>query len=185
MLCTPTQTFELRQLQSSNVLHVLQPIAGPAADQDPDATGLALAAKCNGLLELLPATVDAAAYLARTLAPCDDLETCRTELAVTKADAAREAPFSAAEFEAAWREVCAFEARASAWVPAPAVLQDAWRSLLQVATMKGLRWDEALQKEGLLRMVHEEGEALAAVCEAVLRRVAGDGDEGRASCACS
>ena len=171
----------MRQLQSSNVLHILQSAPDPGSDHASDSAGLALIAKCGGLLELVPATVDAHAHLRQQLPSHDDEDqspNAETRPAGLSSDqAASEAPFSTREFEAAWRQACACEIDGRACLPTAKVLKGAWESLLLAMTAGGVRMDEPFRIADVLQSVMEDGATRREVYEAVMLRVSSDDGE--------
>ena len=179
ILCTPDQTFELRHLQSSNVLHLLEPSDDPTNETTGTRAGLSLAAQCDGLLELVPVTPNAHLYLAQQL---PDLAKDREALdqglptAASKAQACRVAPFSQAEFERAWQDVCACEVDGQAYVPRASGLKIAWESLGLAATAEGIDLGRQFRTEDLLQGTGDQA-VPKEVLLAVLQRV-GSSDEG-------
>ncbi|KAF8417978.1 hypothetical protein EV426DRAFT_514426, partial [Tirmania nivea] len=72
VLCTPSQTFSIRQVQTSNSLYLLQPDAlTPCSDSDafPEIPqpGLAIMSTATSYLELLPSTPDLIPHLYQSL----------------------------------------------------------------------------------------------------------------------
>ncbi|KAF7134119.1 hypothetical protein CNMCM5793_005748 [Aspergillus hiratsukae] len=130
-LCTPDRTYRIRQVQSSNPIHILQPSDGGAQRGDITMVGaddemnlvetVTTIAKCGSTLELhTPAEgFSAVSFLERMLAVYDggeggeggeavgvDLEPAEKE-GVTRR-VFEDVPVSRAQCEAGWIEICAF-----------------------------------------------------------------------------
>ncbi|KAL1999606.1 hypothetical protein VTN02DRAFT_4278 [Thermoascus thermophilus] len=133
-LCTPTKTFRLRQVQSSNSIHIIRPSQAGSLGDDNGADGgvqggLDLAetvttiAKCGSTLELHTPQegFSALPFLEKSLRLYDrlstdgDVEMKDLSADVTPSEAKRlkelvfaDVPVSTGQCESDWREMCAF-----------------------------------------------------------------------------
>ena len=174
MLCTSAQTFSVRQVQSSNVLYILRS-ASDGAEGDgrrPDGTGLVGVAQCGELLEAIPSTPAPAQHLRERLPVYRDQDSpSRPGLLGTTAEGLeRDAPFSRGEFNAAWKELCAFELEGRAWIPSPTTLERVWASLVAAATIKGVGLEEGFRGDEVETLMEEDGNP-GPVVAAVLARI--------------
>lgn len=139
-LCTPTQTYQIRQVQSSNSLHILRPSDGAAQRGDINVVGenngldlvesMTSIAKCGSTLELhSPAEgLSAIPFLERSLEVYNrlssggdvdvDMDSGLMELELAEKKMAIEAyfadvPVSRAQCERDWFELCAFVSKDS------------------------------------------------------------------------
>ena len=169
VLCTQNQTFDVRQLQSSNVIHVVQ--TTPAIESDDAA--LTSIAQCGGFLELAPAALDTHAYLAQHLPVYDGSELAEG-VKLSKSELCEAAPFSTDEFEQAWQDACACIVHGKQCIPAPNVLQKVWQSLVLASTVDGIDLGATFEVDSLLRSVGDE--ATPEISRAILQRT-GKGTE--------
>ncbi|RPB17605.1 hypothetical protein P167DRAFT_540988 [Morchella conica CCBAS932] len=115
VLTTPTQTFSLRQVYSSNSLLLLKP-------STTDTTGLNVVSTANSYMELIP-TIHNAKDLILKHIPVFPLPADITP--ITRAEILASIPVSTGEFDAAWKELHCFSCpKGFAYRPAPsAILQ--------------------------------------------------------------
>lgn len=149
VLCTRGATYQLRQVQTSNTVLLVQPVSQQAdgnnenSSVDPAITAFAT---CTSTLELqdlktlltteLKPTSD---WLAESLlvyndsgAPYPPSQT-RSKISVFQ-----DIPFSDDECEEAWVNQVAFEWRGGCWLLAPDLLLDAWTRLMGYATTQNI-----------------------------------------------
>ncbi|KKA25664.1 hypothetical protein T310_0304 [Rasamsonia emersonii CBS 393.64] len=130
-LCTPTKTFRLRQVQSSNSIHLIRPSNGSIPSDNGDAEldlteTVTAIAKCGSTLELhtLEEGFSATQFLERSLKLYDWLSVdgdvqmgeggglgsalTLSERKRVKEEILRDVPMSVSECESAWKELCAF-----------------------------------------------------------------------------
>ncbi|OJJ97096.1 hypothetical protein ASPACDRAFT_33124 [Aspergillus aculeatus ATCC 16872] len=207
-LCTPTQTYRIRQVQSSNSLHILRPSdRGGNEDMDVDvevdvgvdlAETLTTIAKCGSTLELhVPEGGFRAAEflggLVGRFAGGTSAATATTggtggagvaEGKVMEAVFA-DIPVSRAECERGWVEGCAFVWRGRAWVPTPEVMMEVWKRVVDGAVVQGIDLRAQFLLDDLWKSVvaeedeeEEEEQFPRALFEAVVRRVV-EGEVGK------
>ena len=164
MLCTYDQTFQIRQVQSSNSIYVVKPsqrdISLNAVDFPlPSASAIA---QCKATLELIPTSPSVTLYLEQVITiyndpqgdfePGPDDKGSRSKLALLS-----DAPFSIGEFDNGWSEMCAFEIRGRAWRPSSAALLGLWKSFKSAVTVKGIDIGEVFSIDGVHQLVQEDG----------------------------
>ena len=99
VLCTDNHTFELRQVQSSNSVFILQPSENRHGDNKIPSPSLSAIAQCTSTLELVPSDIAAScAMISRLLrtslppykGPDTDIRLERTTMASSKREAPRD-----------------------------------------------------------------------------------------------
>lgn len=175
-MCSNSKTFEVRQAQSSNSLYVLQ----PTSVSDPS-SGLTAIAQCKAALELVPVQPKAVEFLSTSIPYLEGLESTVAATAaqpgsthVSKAAIQADAPFSNAEFESAWRALCAFERDGAAWQPTAEAKISFWKALMSAAAVSGIKVTGSFAPGDLKDLLAEDGYE-GDILMAVLRRVAMDG----------
>ncbi|PKX99419.1 putative sister chromatid cohesion protein Dcc1 [Aspergillus novofumigatus IBT 16806] len=185
-LCTPNQTYRIRQVQSSNSIHILQPSDGDAQRGDITMVGaddemnlvetVTTIAKCGSTLELhTPAAgFSAVSFLEGMLTVYDggegsedvgfDLEPAEKEGVIRRVF--EDVPVSGAQCEAGWIEICAFvlsradkgevAARCCRRPSARAKLE-VWKRVLEGAVLQGIRLDQQFLVSDLWKSVLDDG----------------------------
>ncbi|KAI9667617.1 MAG: hypothetical protein M1821_000433 [Bathelium mastoideum] len=167
VLCTPTQTFQIRQVQTSNSVFLTGPYLPPSSSTStntqspPNASfssypppepqpGIRAVATCAHTLELLPQPASLATakwHLAQHLPTwsgpeSDSLLTATTSSPsnLTRAAVFASIPLSPAECHNAWTALCAFEeaAQGRCWLPTAGARLGAWRAVLRGLVARGL-----------------------------------------------
>ncbi|PIG79803.1 sister chromatid cohesion protein Dcc1, partial [Aspergillus arachidicola] len=129
-LCTPTKTYLVRQVQSSNSIHIIRPSDSGVQRGDINIVGgdeddglnlvetMTAIAKCGSTLELHtpPEGFSAVPVLERILPVYDEVEEAEQQVEVEeRGDVIRrvfaDVPVSRAQCEAGWVELCAFVLR--------------------------------------------------------------------------
>ncbi|KAL7267153.1 hypothetical protein RUND412_010273 [Rhizina undulata] len=131
VLCTPTQTFALREVRSSNSIFLVQPSPSRQCEDafsPPPTPGVTIVSTTHAYLELIPATPDPGPLLEKRLIAYHgwEDEDGDTKMAVDpmgsgggKEELRDDIPVSDAEFEAAWHELLAFDFSGSLYRPTP------------------------------------------------------------------
>lgn len=172
MLCTKDQTFELRQVQSSNVLYILR----PSEVEGDMRSGLAGVAQCHGLLELVPRSLDVLQYLRTTLPLYDASRNDNRQKTGTKSDELLyNAPFSEREIQNGQVELCVFEHGGYCWVPTAETARNVWRSITNSAMIEGISIDGKMDICRVKRLVLEDG-CNGAIFDAIIRRISTNGE---------
>ena len=154
VLCTQDHTFQLRQVQSSNTLYVLQASESKAGE----GSELAAIAQCGGLLELIPHTADVLHYLRKAIPVYNDLEDSSSPTDGTSVSSVQlDAPFSEEELLQGFTELCVFEEKGKCWIPSAKALRDTWSAFFNLATATGINISKEFDVGGVRRTVAEEG----------------------------
>ena len=186
VLCTEDQTFQIRQVQSSNSVLVVRPSEGRPG---PDETGafsprLSIACHCPTTLELVLTKPHGAGLFKSRIPTYErfDLDDPR-ELEVTddrglspkldKLSLSDELPLSRNEFDQTWIDMCCFELNGQAYIPTPAVLLRGWSLLLNTATLEGLDFAKNFSIDIFEDSV-EDGSCPFALLVAIITRLAED-----------
>ncbi|KAE8422110.1 sister chromatid cohesion protein Dcc1 [Aspergillus pseudocaelatus] len=187
-LCTPTKTYLVRQVQSSNSIHIIRPSDSGVQRGDINIVGgdddgelnlvetMTAIAKCGSTLELHtpPEGFSAVPVLERILPVYDEVEGAeqqQKEEEERRGDVIRrvfaDVPVSLAQCEAGWIELCAFVLGrggsgedVAGWCrrPSARVKLDVWRRLLEGAVLQGIDLGKQFLVQDLWRSVLDEGE---------------------------
>ena len=174
VLCTPTKSFQLRQVHTSNSLFVTQP-ALEAHGSDIPLPATRAIALCSTTLELHPSAASALALLSDAL-PVYDIVSGDVDAAAngaTKASMFNNMPLSDGECQAAWSQLMAFETLDGAYQPSPAALSHVWRSILAAALAEGIPLHQQFMPHDITAPVADEGHP-AGLTQAVLAYLAPD-----------
>lgn len=170
VLCTDSQTYQVRQVQSSNSVFILQPSESrePPEDDSIPPVSLSAIAQCVATLELIPATPSPIAFLTETLpiysgpeaiAGCDLAPITNTIPPEHRARQAicGDAPFSPTEFDTAWKNLCAFEFDNRAYLPTALSLASVWKSIISAETLRNASLEERFSPGTLRGAIEEDG----------------------------
>lgn len=168
ILCTDNESFQIRQVQSSNSLFVIKPSqGGHGVEPSTDAAATVTAIKqCPTTLELVPISPDVKLFLRKHLpiynAPGHATEGISKIGAPSTPDLTsrqallHDAPFSDGEFERAWTDMCCFDVDGQAYIPSSHDLLGTWRMILYAATTRGLNLGEGFSVFALRNAVSDE-----------------------------
>jgi sister chromatid cohesion protein DCC1 len=184
VLCTPSRTFQLRQVQTSNCLFLTQPALETHGNDIPIPVTRAIAS-CAATLELHPSDASAAALL-REVLPVYDIvagDVDATPNGKSKDAVFDDIPLSDSQCQLGWDESVAFEHEGSSYQPSANALLSAWRSINASALAEGVKLDSQFLTNDVTRVVAEEGHPPAFV-ESILGRLGTDGQakDGPWSC---
>ncbi|MCJ1476768.1 hypothetical protein MMC13_005437 [Lambiella insularis] len=163
VVCTYDRTFEVRQVQSSNILYVLQSsLAVPTEHEYPNTSGVTAIGQCKALLELVPMPTAPTPFLRDAIPMYSSSQSfAATPHIVGKSKSKHElladSPFSTGEFEMAWTDLCAFEIESQAWWPSAVLLHNIWTSFVTFATAEGIDLTSSFEYTGILSMIKEDG----------------------------
>lgn len=196
-LCTPHKTFRIRQVQSSNSIHLVQPSTGensqlvPLKQQQPEEEEgegendgwndtVSAIAKCASTLEVHGLGQDSVATVAQALAQSlrvygqdrDDINMAdenAPEVVVTRAEREEikkrvfaDVPFSDAECNAAWTDICAFvhvdtentnSNNIAAFRPSARMKIDAWKRILEGSVLQSIDLEKQFLANDLWKAV--------------------------------
>ena len=187
VLCTQDETFQIRQVHSSNSLYILQPSKIPSIESKEivPSSAISAIAQCTATLELLHSSPNAALFLRQVLPVYQEggvhlgstrkrQNTTSSELeSKSKFAILAEAPLSADELEKAWIELCVFELDGQAFLPSARTLLNLWKSFVAAAAVKDVRLEESFRVTDLAELVEEDGYPYI-LLEAVMRRLDGN-----------
>lgn len=187
VLCTKDETYQLRQVHTSNSIFVLQPTSGRDTELDnaSSTTGKVTAiSRCGATLELIPVSAPPKTVLLQSLPLFSDVENLSAvdpETPKSKEALLNDTPLSSYEFEKGWIELCAFELGGRTWRPSAPLLLQIWASLMSAVTLKGLDLEQGLPLSALAPAVEEDGHPLE-VLKALLARLCKPKRETREYC---
>ncbi|KAH9834306.1 sister chromatid cohesion protein DCC1-like [Teratosphaeria destructans] len=176
-LCTPTQTYAARQVNTSNTVYITQPHSTTTA-------GILATAKSDFTYELTPnpPTPDTVTRHLRAILPLYT-STGTLPLHATKAkkpDLLADLPFSTLDCERGWKRLACFELdhdeAKCCFVPSGEAKLQAWNSIIQRAREYGVDLTADAFDESLLLM-DADAEVPVELSRAILRSVAVDGDD--------
>ena len=183
VLCTDNQTYQVRQVQSSNSVFVLQPSEAKLNDANIPSENLVAIAQCTATLELVPAPPAAVGFLKEHLPTYegphnfDEPETRPPSLKkASKAQLLQNAPFSAGEFDDACKELCVFEENNQPWIPTARILANIWKSLILAATVRSIDLGVSFPVAALSGTIEEDGYPITLYEAMVARLSSGDTD---------
>ncbi|KAI9836386.1 MAG: hypothetical protein M1819_001416 [Sarea resinae] len=197
VLCTPSQTYQLRQVQSSNTIFLIQPSAAhqreASGDEVPILSGasrLSAIASSKSTLELHHSTASAIPHLKQLLLPYDaTLDDDRdpymntqqpmgaASIRRTRKSTFSDMPFCDNECERSWRSLVAFEHDGACFLPSASSSMDVWKALHTSAVAEGIDLTKQFKVYDLWALVQEDGFPQGLV-EAVIRRVSSEEDQG-------
>jgi sister chromatid cohesion protein DCC1 len=179
VLCSPTSSFQLRQVQTSNSLFITKPALEAHGNEMPVPTTCAIAS-CTATLELHPSTESPLVHLQETL-PIYDIVDGEVDAAgngKSKAVVFSHIPLSDGQCVNAWRELMAFEFAGSSWRPSANTLAQVWKSINSAALAEGAKLDKQFLTDDILREATEEGYPFELVQAILLRLAVHDQDSG-------
>ena len=192
VLCTPAQTFRLRQVHSSNSIFLIQPGQAKTAGA---VTGLSIISLVKATLEVQLDPSSALPYLGDLL-PCfhgvhdtgGDLSTMTAARSgiekLSKRALFNKIPLSEEECERAWLEICAYEDQSVAWRPSSIALLDMWRAVQSAATSEGLNLSSQFLRDDIWKLVAQEGQPRP-LMDAVFSRIAHHDSSTDQGCTCN
>ncbi len=187
VLCTDDKTFNVRQVHSSNSVHLIVPTEIRATSHTHVAgeLGVTAIAQCATTLELAPVVADATSIL-KGIIPLyrgsSGLIECGIDLGDltnptenrTKQELFENVPLSRREFEEAWLEICAFETDGYTWVPSTFHRSGIWKSIMAAAILGSADLAEGFSPSILKDIVIKQDSYPEALFDAVLRRLCRD-----------
>ena len=189
VLCTDDQTYQIRQVQSSNSVLVVQPSGNspPSITDSVPSSSISAIAQCPITLELCLTSNSAAAYLKQSIPLHSESESklaLKSSEATSKYALLDNAPFSSGEFDKAWEELCCFELEGQAWLPIASVIVDLWRSVMSAATVRSVAIENAFSISALEGSVEEDGHPVA-FFRAVIDRLSSEENDLMDGCECT
>ncbi|GAB7361735.1 hypothetical protein MBLNU230_g1782t1 [Neophaeotheca triangularis] len=145
VLCTSDQTFNVRQVSTSNTVYITQPRHQPSPDvgtvRDFAGPGLSAIAQCDSTLELIPAKdVSAIPHLKASLPVYASTGHRDVDNRLSKQSLFDNVPVSQGQCEQGWTDLTCFELDdGGCFIPSAALRHETWRSMITQATADA--WD--------------------------------------------
>ena len=182
-VCTPTQSYQVRQVSTSNSVYVTKQVVSPPKNKDVDEDmfddvstspwSLATMSKVNSVLVLQPVAYDVEVQLKTTLPTWswhgNESQRDTGQIATTVSplqEISDQIPAPKYQIEEAWRRLFVIEVHGRAYIPDRKLLLEAWTSILRTFSLrstlshKSLRADDFLGETG-------DGEVLASTKRAI------------------
>ena len=179
-LCTGTQTYQLRQVHSSNSILLVRP---SDASRSVDKSAVSVIASLKSTLELHQTVASVISHLEKLLAvyhgpqdASDDFETIdlpSSREKKTKTAIFADVPASDGECEQAWVALCGFEDSGVAYRPSASALSGLWKAIYSAAASEPINLCHLIDMNALWRAMEEEGYPVSLI-QAVLLRLAAD-----------
>ncbi|OAL04179.1 hypothetical protein IQ06DRAFT_115397 [Phaeosphaeriaceae sp. SRC1lsM3a] len=184
VLCTPSTTFQLRQVQTSNSLFITQPALDAHGNEIPAPVTCAVAS-CTTTLELHPSNASAAALLRDALPVYEQAadEMDATGNGRSMAAVFDDIPLSYAQCLSAWSELIAFELPKGSYRPSATVLVQAWSAINAATLAEGVPLDSQFLIDDITRAAAEEGYPPALIT-AILKHLAQEDQQCDGSWSC-
>jgi len=142
VLCTNSKTFLLRQVQTSNSVHILQPSIQVGVDGLSTVGSATAIAQCGTIVELAPSSGSAHNILKDLLPQWSPSDRAPNHRKWNKRTVFSNLPFSNGELQRAWTESFAFERDGCSWIPSERDILDVWNALLVTTKAGMLNLDE-------------------------------------------
>lgn len=171
VLCTANKTFELRQIQTSNRLHLLKSSIQRDTTNSTSILALSVTSQCKEVLELESISPDSIRYLRERLPRYEGLETVKKQLnLLTKESLLEDAPFSEGEFVEALIKLSVLDIDGHPWIPSANILCQTWMSLLSVFELESINIENSFSVDYVNDACERDGSSLP-VLGAVLRSI--------------
>lgn len=183
MLCTADKTYHLRQVHTSNSVHLTQPANLTAGSDALPTPAISAVAKCGALLELLPVSESPVAALREAITRIWHSERWDGETTAdfsgevvekSKEEFYADVPFSDQECEKAWIELCAFEFEGRPVLPTLPALWMYWRTIFTTAVAEGIDLQAQFQIAHLAKTLKDEEDLISELVEAIFHRLLPD-----------
>ncbi|KAF2121429.1 sister chromatid cohesion protein-like protein Dcc1 [Lophiotrema nucula] len=174
VLCTPSRTYQLRQVQTSNSVFITQATLEAHEDEIPVPTTCAIAS-CGATLELHPADTPALRYLEDVLPIYDivDGEVDASGNGKSMADVFKDIPLSEGQCKQGWEEVFAFEFAGSSWMPSANTLLQVWTAVNDAAASESVPLHKQFLTDDIINALDDRGYPESLI-QAILTRLGYD-----------
>ena len=172
VLCTPSETYQIRQVHSSNSIFLIRPFNiddSGTQDSTPQPTA-SIIASAKATLELQKTSVSPALLLRQHLPLYNGLQDEEGDFDMmemspvgnskdkkTKVALFESLPVSDGECQLAWLDLCAYEEDGAAWRPSAKALLAIWKALFSAATADGLPLDSQFKADDLWELIADDG----------------------------
>lgn len=157
VLCTDAKTFLLRQVQTSNSMHILQPSIQVGVDGLSTVGGATAIAQCGTIVEIAPSSGSAQTTLKDLLPQWSPSGHTPNHRKWNKRTVFSNLPFSNGELQKAWTESFAFEHDGCSWIPSARDILDLWNALLVTAKAGMLNLDESFSADVIWETIRDGG----------------------------
>ncbi|KAF2152502.1 hypothetical protein K461DRAFT_226472 [Myriangium duriaei CBS 260.36] len=174
-LCLPDKTFHLRQVHTSNSVHIIQPEAEERGTSGTiEQPGLVAMAQCGSTLELIGTSPESASSYLKAALPVyawPAEETSPNYSKLTKRQVFDDVPLSDAEIAQAWEGLCAFESDEgqSCFQPSPRALVHAWATISTTATLEKIKLDQPLSAASMQLILASAEDVPQSLLEAIIQ----------------
>ncbi|TKX21970.1 putative sister chromatid cohesion protein Dcc1 [Elsinoe australis] len=140
-LCLPNKTFQLRQVQTSNDVHIMtSKTTSEDRGSEPPRSSIVSIAQCGSSLELAGNSKESAIVHLKQLLPLfEDEDSASDGMAAIRSKSVTfaDVPLSDGECEVAWTQLCAFETQDGRFAcrPSSRLLVKAWSGILSTAIL--------------------------------------------------
>ncbi|KAK5131611.1 hypothetical protein LTR08_000798 [Meristemomyces frigidus] len=185
VVCTDANTFNLRQVNTSNSVYITQPDGGEAEDGASSTGGLQAVAESDSTLELIPVPshVNNAKSQIRALLPTTYSSTGhrQTNNLRTKRALFADVPFSEMECAAAFEYMACFELDdpAGCFVPSGRVRLQAWKAIMEEAAVHSLDLTKPLSVTQAVLIIPQATDLPYALLKAVKNAIADTAYSGK------
>ncbi|KAK7608299.1 sister chromatid cohesion protein Dcc1 [Phyllosticta paracitricarpa] len=183
VLCTPSETFQLRQVHTSNSVLLTQPVISPASPHEIPVPAISAVAKCGALLEVQPITDSAVPVLRDAITRIWNCERWDGDTVAgfsgesvkrNKHQLFADIPFSDEQCEQAWREICAFEHENQPAQPTLPALWMYWKTIFSTAIAEGVNLTAQFKAGDLAKTLKEEEGLWPALVNVIIQRLLPD-----------
>ena len=184
VLCTDNETYQVRQVHSSNSVFILQPSEAETAQGLISSPRLSAIAKATATLELVHAKPSVSTFLRRVLPVYSGPEEGEGRHPGSGSPSTfskgllEDVPFSSGEYNKICLAMCVFQRNGLAWLPTASVLLNVWKSIISAATVRSVDLGDTFSTAALEGVVQEYGHE-AALFRAVMNRLASDNRDDR------
>ncbi|PNS18323.1 hypothetical protein CAC42_6140 [Sphaceloma murrayae] len=175
-LCLPAKTFQLRQVQTSNDVHIVKPSMQASHDiSDLITQSIVSISQCTSVLELDGESKESAlAHLKQTLPTYqEDQDLGLAGQSKSKRRIFADVPLSEGECEVAWSQICAFETGEDrrSFRPSPRSIVKAWSSIISTAILDGIDLAVPISRDRLTLLIESIDEAPQELLQAIISNV--------------
>ncbi|OCK78954.1 hypothetical protein K432DRAFT_300870 [Lepidopterella palustris CBS 459.81] len=184
VLCTRDQTFQLRQVQTSNSVFVTQPVFETHGDEIP-IPGLSAISSCTTTLELHAVAASPLPFLKDALLVWDSNDGMVDAAGNGQSKRAlfSNIPLSDGECETGWQELAAFELAGSSFRPSLKTQLQVWQSINAAALAESINLGSQFLTEDLINAMEDEGYPSSLIA-ALLQLLAAEEKDTRAAWSC-
>ncbi|KAL0259797.1 hypothetical protein SLS55_005537 [Diplodia seriata] len=183
VLCTSNKTYHLRQVHTSNSVHLTQPANLSARPDALSTLGISAIAKCGSVLEAHPVTESPVSAVREAITRIWHAENWDGHgfaqfsgevVPKSKEELFADIPFSDVECEQAWVELCAFESGGSPALPTLPTLWTYWKTIFTTAVAEGIDLGAQFQIAHFAKTLEDEESLLPGLVGAIFHHLLPD-----------